>query len=78
MYTTWQVMADTDPNDPFLFDKLNKTWMLYSLLFGWMLGVNFAGLMSYMAKSVFGGYRAERMLLKFHSQLHPASDDIIP
>lgn len=77
MYATWQSMADIDANDPLMLAKLNKTWMLISLFVGLGLGINFAGLISYMVKSIFGGYRAERMLLKLHSELHPSREDII-
>ena len=74
MYTAWQTVADIDADDPFMLDKINKMWMLISLFLGLGLGMNFAGLMSCMLKSIFGGYRAERMLLKLHSELNPSDD----
>ena len=43
--------------------------MLISLFIGMILGLNVAGLLSYLVGSIVGGYRTERMLLKLHDQL---------
>ena len=65
----WQAAAEFGPGDPLFIDKLNRMWMLISLGVGIGLGLNVAGLVSYILKSSLGGYRAERMLLKLHAEL---------
>jgi len=64
----WQTVAEFGPGDPLFIDKLNRSWMLGSLFVGMGLGLNVAGLISYILKSSLGGYRAERMLLRLHAE----------
>ena len=71
---TWQAFTAVDADDQLFLEKLNHSWMFISLLVGITLGANFAGLLSYMAKSIFGGYRAERVLLKLHAELESVRD----
>ena len=66
---TWQSLASVGVDDPFFIDNLQQRWMLISLFIGMILGLNVAGLLSYLVGSIVGGYRTERMLLKLHDQL---------
>ena len=62
----WQSVTN---DDPFTLEKFNRTGMLISLFIGLNLGVNLTGAISYLAKSIFGGFRTERIILKLHSEV---------
>ena len=74
---TWQVVTNCDDDDLFSPVKTNQIWMLVSLFLGMSIGLNFAGLLSYLGKSIFGGYRAERLLLSLHAKLESANEEVI-
>jgi len=66
---TWQAITKIDEHDPLIADKITQSLMLISLFVGLMLGLNIAGLLAYIFKSIFGGYRAERLLLRLDEEL---------
>ena len=75
-YATWQAVTNCD-DDLFSVVKLNQTWMLVALLIGINIGLSCAGLMSYLVKSIVGGYRAERLLLKLHAEQENSNKEVI-
>ena len=73
--TALQGFKNFNADHPFAIAQLNRLWMLVSLILGIGIGLNFAGILSYLGKSIFGGYRVERLLLRLHAELKSSKTD---